>query len=274
MTRLDAATNVALNTVRNNFFTVPSNNKGKRIPVFSRPEDSFVFNEDLSKYLEPAHINRMIALNPEITEILKNNGLYAKINFNELKNLIQTHLPQTKKTAAGIYNNLENKYRQTIDFNSVQKAAFLHDIGKILIPAKYLEKPAKLSAKEFNIIKLHSELGYELLKMTNLEPKVLNLIKYHHQNPQKTGYPHYAKLYIGDLNSQILSTADAFSALTEKRPYKSALSKNQALGIMHERMKNGEIHPYLFKALVDFANASTDKNGKIPNLDFVDRLSA
>ncbi len=272
MAGLDVNASLGLHAIRNNIFVGPPGNR-RKMPVFRGDKDSFALNNDLKNYLEPSLINRMVAMNPKIKAILEENGLPLKINFGELRNLKQTHLPQTMEILNGIYDNLDDKYRQAIDFDSVQKAAFLHDIGKVLIPEKYLEKPTTLSSKEFDIIKLHSELGYELLKTTDLSPKILYLIKYHHQNHQKTGYPSHSNFYVSDLNSQLLSVADTFSALLEKRPYKAAMSKNKALSLIHERMKNGEIHPYLFKALVDFVNCSNNKNGEILDLKPVNSFS-
>ena len=58
----------------------------------------------------------------------------------------------------------------------------LHDLGKVLIPSKILNKPAKLNFKERKIMNIHSTLGYELLKTQHLPTETLSLIKYHHQN--------------------------------------------------------------------------------------------
>lgn len=68
-------------------------------------------------------------------------------------------------------------------------AAYLHDIGKVLIPVNILNKAGKLDERETEIMHKHSELGYELLKSTDIDKKTLNLIRNHHQNAKKTGYP-------------------------------------------------------------------------------------
>ena len=100
----------------------------------------------------------------------------------------------------------------------------------------------------------HAILGYEMLKTTDLDNETLKLIENHHQNAQKTGYPQVEENFVADLNAQILSAADMYTALREKRAYKPAMGKNEALAIIHKDMKDGKIHPLVFKALVDYAN--------------------
>lgn len=241
--------------------TLP-NFKNKRPLSFLGGNDSFKSGVELSQYNNPVEINKMIVSNPNISKILGGYGLPVSINLKELQKIFNSHLPQTQKIVSGIYSNLSEAYKSTIDLNSVQKAAFLHDLGKILIPGKILDKPDKLTTEEFKIIKLHPILSYELLKTSNIGSKTLDLIKYHHQNPSRTGYPNIDEVYVWDLNSQLLSIADTFSALLEKRPYKNEFTKSQALSIIHKKMKAGEIHPYLFKALVDYVNSTSKHNNR------------
>ena len=98
----------------------------------------------------------------------------------------------------------------------------------------------------------HSELGYEILKNTNLDKKTLNLIRNHHQNAKKSGYPFVSNDFRADLDLQILTMADKYSALTEKRAYKEAYTPKQALTIIYADVKDGKLHPFIFKALVNY----------------------
>ena len=100
----------------------------------------------------------------------------------------------------------------------------------------------------------HSILGYELLKDSNIDKTTLHLIKNHHLNAKKTGYPFADKNFNADLNLQIVTMADKFSALTEKRPYKEAMDTTRALTIIYKDVKDGKLHPFIFKALVNFVN--------------------
>ena len=135
-------------------------------------------------------------------------------------------------------------------------ASYLHDIGKVLIPEEILNKQTKLNENETKIMHQHSELGYEILKNTNLDKTTLNLIRNHHQNAKKSGYPFVNKDFRADLNLQILTMADKYSALTEKRPYKEAFTPEQALTIIYADVKDGKLHPFVFKALANYVNSA------------------
>jgi len=216
--------------------------------------DSVSVNTDLYKYINSNAVSEMVKVNSEITRILNELRVPLKINMNVLHDLVKNHLPKTKKAAVGIANKLPNEFKSEVDFQALQRASVLHDYGKVLIPEKIVNKQGKLTPKEREIMEKHSVLGYEMLKNTDLDAETLHLIKNHHQNAHKTGYPEVDGNFVADINLQILSAADVYSALREKRSYKTELSKNQALAIMHKDMKDGKMHPQVFKALVDYAN--------------------
>lgn len=244
--------------------------------------DSVSVNTDLYKYINSNAISEMIKVNSEIKRILEEFKIPLKINMNVLHDLVKNHLPKTKKTTLGIANKLPSEYKSKVNFQALQKASALHDYGKVLIPQNILNKKGHLTEEEFKIMKQHSNLGYELLKSTDLDEETLNLIKNHHQNAQKTGYPEVKVDFVSDVNLQILAAADIYEALREKRPYKKELSKNEALAILHKEMKDGKIHPHVFKALVDYANEEEERlklsklhsERKVFNLKPVDSLSA
>ena len=104
----------------------------------------------------------------------------------------------------------------------------------------------------------HSELGYELLKNTDIDTRTLHLVKYHHQNTNRTGYPDAPKDFFADINQQIVTAADKYSALLETRVYKNSMTKQQALGIMYKDVTNGTLHPFVFKALSDYASGVSE----------------
>ena len=103
----------------------------------------------------------------------------------------------------------------------------------------------------------HSEVSYELLKNSGLNNKTLSLIRHHHQNAKHTGYPWVNKDFNADINLQILSIADKYSALTENRIYKAPLTPKEALTIIYKDVKEGKLHPIVFKALVNYAKTTT-----------------
>jgi len=217
-------------------------------------EDFAGISADLSKYLNENAISEMIKVNSEITKILSKFKIPLKINMKVLDNLVQNHLPETRKAAIGIANHLPDNFQPMINRKALTEATSLHDLAKVIIPEDIINKRGSLTEEEFEIVKKHSDLSYEMLKSTDLDSQTLNLIKNHHQNAKKTGYPSVDENFVSDINLQILSLADMYSALREKRSYKSEMSKEQALAIINKEVKQGKFSTYVFKALVDYAN--------------------
>lgn len=234
-------------------------------------------DSNLNKYLNEKAISEMINVNTEISRILDKFKISVKINMGILNNLVQNHLPQTKNTALGIADNLPQNFKSAVNRKALVEATVLHDIAKVIIPENIVNKQGSLTEAEREIMKEHAKLSYELLKTTDLSEETLNLIKNHHQNPQKTGYPNADEDFVSDLNLQILSMADIYSALREKRSYKAELNREQALEIINKETQEGKFHPQVYKALVDYTNkeeSSLKSKWQIFNFKFANSLSA
>ena len=256
---LEAISNRPLSNVRLDslFNSVQRNGYSQQNYALSAyPLDSVAINAGFQKYLSEKSITEMIKVSAEIKRILNLAKIPLQINMKALQDLVQNHLNHTKNVAVGIASNLPQNFKSEVNLQSLQKAAVLHDIGKVLIPEKILNKKGALNNEELSIMQKHPILGYEMLKSTDLDETTLNLIKNHHQNAHKTGYPSITGNFIADINLQILCASDIYSALREKRSYKPELNKNQALAIIHKDMMQGKLHPCVFKALVDYANKS------------------
>ena len=236
--------NIYLNPYRNNI----KFGQGLNADTFER--------STVDKYTTEAAIQRMINANPNIKKITKTFNPDTQLNMKDLDKLLKGHSTETKNIANGIAENLPFSLKNKVDIKALNDAAYLHDLGKVLIPENILNKPAKLDEAETKIMHKHSELSYELLKNSGLNEKTLKLIRNHHQNAKKTGYPWVEQNFNADLDLQILSVADKYSALVEVRPYKNKLSAKQALTIIYQDVKEGKLHPFVFKALVDFVNNS------------------
>lgn len=197
-------------------------------------------------------IRKQIAQNPEIKNILSSNNMPVRLNMEELKSLMTGHSVGTQNTAAAIVANLPMALKQQVNIKNLKDAALLHDFGKVLIPTEILNKNGSLTPEEHKIMDLHTELGYQLLKNTNVNDEVLNLVRYHHNIfEENSSIP---KTYVPDINLQVLNLADKYAALTEKRVYKEAYSPQKALTIIYGDVKRGNIHPFLFNALVKAVN--------------------
>lgn len=108
-------------------------------------------------------------------------------------------------------------------------AGFVHDIGKIYVPAEILTRPGRLSAVEFALVKTHVDAGYEILKGIDFPWPIAEIVRQHHENMDGSGYPRGLKGEELLLEARILSAADMVEAITNHRPYRPALGMDFAL---------------------------------------------
>lgn len=119
----------------------------------------------------------------------------------------------------------------------VRVAAAMHDLGKLTISESILNKPGKLEPEEFEIMKTHSRMGYEMLKSSNrnLFNMAALIAREHHENYDGTGYPQGLKGEGIHIYSRIVALADVFDALGNKRVYKEAWSQEKILEFIAEQ---------------------------------------
>ncbi|NLN16801.1 MAG: HD domain-containing protein [Firmicutes bacterium] len=120
------------------------------------------------------------------------------------------------------------------ELNKLRLAAVLHDVGKIAIPEAILNKPEALTRTEYEIVKLHPQKSAEIIKGISVLQPIIPIVKHHHERPDGCGYPSGLTLRDIPLLTQILAVADAWDAMTSDRPYRKAMSVEQALQVMKE----------------------------------------
>lgn len=106
---------------------------------------------------------------------------------------------------------------------------YLHDIGKMSVPAEILAKPGKLSEVEFAVIKTHVDFGYNILKKVTLPWPVADVVYQHHERIDGSGYPQGLKGTQMKIESKIMAVADVIEAMTSHRPYRPGLGLDVAL---------------------------------------------
>jgi putative nucleotidyltransferase with HDIG domain len=140
------------------------------------------------------------------------------------------------------------------EVSRISTAALLHDVGKVGIPDKILNKKEKLSAADWEIIESHSRLGANIVgNVPNLVP-CTPIILHHHERWDGSGYPEGLKEENIPLGARVLAIADAFDAMTSERPYRGALSHKEAV----EELRKGagiQFDPKLVEVFIGIAEA-------------------
>jgi len=110
---------------------------------------------------------------------------------------------------------------------AIKIAGLVHDIGKIEIPIEILNKPTKLSLIDWDFIKKHPQIGYEILKEIDFPWNVKEIVLQHHEKYDGSGYPNGLKDDEILLEARIISVADSIEAMSSHRPYRARLSKER-----------------------------------------------
>lgn len=171
-------------------------------------------------------------------EYMRNRKLFSQqSSYSDIINSIMTTVYEKSQeterhaerlaelsTRVGRMLNLMEK-----DLGELQLLGMLHDIGKIGIDDKILNKPGKLTEEEWAIMKRHPEIGYRIARASHKLARIADYILTHHERWDGAGYPKGLKGEDIPLLSRILAVADAYDAMTEDRVYRKAMSKEQAV---------------------------------------------
>lgn len=111
----------------------------------------------------------------------------------------------------------------------IRTAGVIHDIGKISIPAEILSKPKKLTEDEFNLVKMHPKIGYDILKHIDFPWPVAQIVYQHHERMNSSGYPRGLSGKRILKEAKVLAVADVVEAMASHRPYRPALGIDKAL---------------------------------------------
>lgn len=165
------------------------------------------------------------------------SGLISNIDFQEFVGSLVKAL-ETKDTYTYGHSErvaqLAERLAREMGFSEervmvTHTAAHLHDIGKIGVPEKILNKPGRLTKEEFRIIQQHSVQGYEILNRVTSFQLVAQVVKHHHERYDGAGYPDGLAGEQIPLESRIIGVADAFDAMTSVRSYRARLRIREAI---------------------------------------------
>jgi len=137
------------------------------------------------------------------------------------------------------------------DLHILEIGGIVHDIGKIAVPDQILNKPGRLTPEEFDIMKRHPVVGYDVLQPLRTFRPVLPLVRWHHERPNGTGYPDGLSDAALPLMPRIVAVADVFDALSTARSYRPAFSPVQYRKILEESAEKGDLDPRVVQVLFE-----------------------
>ena len=163
----------------------------------------------------------------------------------------QSHIRRVQMYAAGL---AEAVHLSPEHIQGVKTAALLHDIGKLAVPEHILSKPGPLTQEEFQKIRIHPQVGAEIIAAVPFPYPVAPLILSHHERWDGKGYPQGLSGEAIPIGARILTIVDYYDAVTTERPYHKALSHDSALGLL--RHESGRaLDPSLVQEFIDLLPA-------------------
>jgi response regulator RpfG family c-di-GMP phosphodiesterase len=154
-----------------------------------------------------------------------------------------------------------------LQLEALRQGAYLHDLGKLGVPDAILLKPGKLDPEEWNVMKTHVERGFHLAsQIPGLAQGALNVIRYHHERFDGSGYPEGLKGSEIPLEARVFAICDVYDALVSIRPYKRAWTHEEALAQL--RMDSGKhFDPTVVDAFIETWNSFSNQK----HLDLVSK---
>ena len=141
------------------------------------------------------------------------------------------------------------------DLSALAKGGYLHDVGKVGIPDAILLKPTKLTPEEMAIMQQHTIIGDRLCGELRSLRRVRPIVRHHHERLNGTGYPDGLRGDAVPLLAQIMSVVDIFDALTTARPYKPALTLEQACDELAGEVTRGWRNPEIVDVVLSLAHS-------------------
>src|SRR6266576_355053 len=164
--------------------------------------------------------------------------------------------------------------------NAIRAAAMLHDIGKLAVPEHILSKPGRLTPEEFEKLKIHPVVGAGILDRVQFPYPVVPVVRSHHEKWNGTGYPDGLSGEGIPIGARILSAVDCFDALTAERPYRRAVSPDEAMALLRAESARSydprvvECLERRYLELEEVVSRSTREGSPFELVSKVDRLVA
>jgi putative nucleotidyltransferase with HDIG domain len=179
------------------------------------------------------------------------------------------HIRRVQRYTLALAEALGIKDESQMD--AIRAAALLHDTGKLAVPEYILNKPGPLTASEFERMKVHADVGADILKSIDFPYPVEPIVRHHHEQWDGSGYPAGLSGQDIPLGARILSVVDCYDALTSDRPYRPRMTRQQAEEVLLER-RGKAYDPWIvdrFVRLIDTLEAmdAADKQSRASSSD-------
>lgn len=172
-----------------------------------------------------------------------------------ISQIIDFRSPYTATHSSGV-TVCSEKIAQLMGFpkyecQMMKVAGYLHDLGKLSVPAEVLNKPSELTDEEFKIIRSHTYYTYRILEnIPNLET-INNWAAFHHETLDGNGYPFHLSGDELSLGSRIMAVADTFTAITEDRPYRKGMTERESYKVLNNMVDNKKLDPNIVTLVED-----------------------
>ena len=208
----------------------------------------------LSKPVHPHELRarvRSLSRVKQLTDALDS----AEAAFVALALTIEARDPYTKGHCERLSHTAVSLGRtlglQNDELHALHRGGYLHDIGKVGVPDAVLLKPAPLTPEELAVMRRHPEIGDSLCAPLQSLRAVRPIVLAHHERIDGSGYPNGLRGDDVPLLAQIVGIVDVYDALTSRRPYRDALSHDEAVTFMHEETHAGRFNPQYVQAFLD-----------------------
>ncbi len=216
-----------------NIICVPVKVKKKIIGVLE------AINKKGKRGFDKEDLSLLTSLADQVAIALDNSRLYQELEemffqtADSLADAIEQRDPYTggHTQRVTLYSQAIAKYLQLkpLERKWLKITSVLHDIGKIGIEDHILKKPARLSPKEFDMIKHHSDIGAKIIEHIRQLKEIVPGVKYHHEQINGKGYPDGLRGKDIPILAKIVAVADTYDAMTTDRPYRKAMEKEAAI---------------------------------------------
>lgn len=185
-------------------------------------------SEQVAAAVERKKVDEEVKLNFQRLKKTSTSIIFTMAKILELRDPYTAgHQQRVARLACAIAREMGLSEEQV---DGIFMASLIHDIGKIYVPAEILNRPAKLNETEMDLVKTHPNIGYDIVKEIDFAQPVDRMIVQHHERIDGSGYPCGIDDSSIIMEARILAVADVVEAMASHRPYRPALSIDEALG--------------------------------------------